>query len=121
MELRTGEPGEARLQQEVLAGAPAPWASSSSLFSGCAAVWVSMGGCQPVGTSLRAAQAPRAMAPYPASRLPALQRAEPPSAWKGKCHCCSSFSPAAVDVLKLRKHLNDLKKKKPALLYQGSF
>lgn len=32
----------------------------------------------------------------------------------GKCHRFASFSPAAVDVLKLRKHLNDLKKKKKA-------
>jgi len=42
----------------------------------------------------------------------------------GKCHRFASFSPAAVDVLKLRKHLNDLKNKKhetTALPYQESF
>lgn len=30
----------------------------------------------------------------------------------GKCHRFASFSPAAVDVLKLRKHLNDFFLKK---------
>lgn len=71
-------------------------------------LWAGVGREQPdhrLGSSSLPGKATHQGLLCPPAHLTALQRAESPSVSKRKCY--SSFSPAAVDVLKLRKHLDD--------------
>lgn len=83
--------GVARLQQDVLAGSVG-WGEQEQPDH-------RLGFCSLPGKTTHQGLL------CPPAHLSALQQTESPSVSKGKYY--SSFSPAAVDVLKLRKHLDD--------------